>query len=192
MSIQTQIQRIAGLKNSIRSLLVGWGLVQSTATLEDCSKALATIENKGNVSVQIREGETYTIPKGLHSGAGTVSAVAGGGNYALQSKEVIPTKNQQQITSDDGYYGLSDVVVQPIPESYQDVSAVTAGASDVLAGKIIVDAQGVQKVGSMKNNGDVSATIDGLTKISVSIPAGYTSGGTVSLTDDIENALAEI
>ena len=44
----------------------------------------------------------------------------------------------------------------------------------------------------MPNNGSVSNTIDGLTAISVAIPAGYTTGGTVSLTNDIETALAAI
>ena len=44
----------------------------------------------------------------------------------------------------------------------------------------------------MADNGSTSATIDGLTQTSVTIPAGYTSGGTVSLTDDIYEALAAI
>ena len=44
----------------------------------------------------------------------------------------------------------------------------------------------------MPNNGSTSKTIDGLTVTSVSIPAGYTTGGTVSLTGDIETALAAI
>ena len=105
---------------------------------------------------------------------------------------MTPTKSQQQITSDDGYYGLSDVTVGAIPENYQDVSSVTIKKAEALEGKIFVDAQGVSQVGTMKNNGDVSATIDGLTKTSVTIPAGYTTGGTISLTSDIENALSDI
>ena len=44
----------------------------------------------------------------------------------------------------------------------------------------------------MANNGAVSGTIDGLTTTSYSVPAGYTSGGSVSLTSDIEEALAAI
>jgi hypothetical protein len=44
----------------------------------------------------------------------------------------------------------------------------------------------------MPNNGNVSASMDGLTQTSVTIPAGYTSGGTISLTSDIEDALAAI
>lgn len=41
-------------------------------------------------------------------------------------------------------------------------------------------------------SGEVSATIDGLSVTSVAIAAGYTSGGTVSLTNAIETALAAI
>jgi len=44
----------------------------------------------------------------------------------------------------------------------------------------------------MVNNGAISATIDGLTTTSYSVPSGYTTGGTVSLTNDIETALAAI
>ena len=192
MSINTEISRIESLRNTIRTKLVALGLVQSTAKLEDCATAITNIDNKGNVSVQIREGETYTIPKGMHGGAGTVSAIAGGGNYSLQSKAVTPTKSQQQITSDDGFYGLSDVVVNAIPVNYQDVSSVTLKKAEALEGKIFVDASGVSQVGTMKSNGAINETIDGLTKTSVTIPAGYTTGGTVSLTSDIEQALADI
>ena len=137
----------------------------------------------------------YTIPKGYHNGAGTVSGVGGGGNYTLQSKSnpaITPTKSQQTITADDGYFGLSDVVINPIPEIYQDVSDVTLTPDKALEGFVFVDALGVEQPGKMKDNGDVTNTIDGLTKTSVTIPAGYTTGGTISLTNDIENALADI
>ncbi len=45
----------------------------------------------------------------------------------------------------------------------------------------------------MVNNGAVAATIDGMTTTSYTVPVGFHSGtGTVSLTDDIETALAAI
>ena len=45
----------------------------------------------------------------------------------------------------------------------------------------------------MPNNGAVTATIDGLTVTSYTVPKGYHSGeGTVSLTDDIETALSAL
>ena len=121
-----------------------------------------------------------------------MSGVAGDSNYNLQSKTVTPTKLQQSVTPDSGYYGLSDVTVAAIPEGYQDVSAVTAGAGDVLTGKVFVNAAGTAITGTMPNNGTLAQTIDGLTSTSVTVPAGYVAGGTVSLSDDIEEALAAI
>lgn len=192
MSVAAQISRIQQDRNTIRTKLVELGMAQNTDDLDKLATAIDGIENRGAVSVTVQEGDTYTIPKGYHNGSGTVSGVSGGGSYNLQSKSITPTKNQQNVTPDSGFYGLSDVTVGAIPEVYQDVSTVTAGAGDVLTGKIIVDATGKPTPGTMPNNGALALTIDGLTATSVAIPAGYTSGGTVSLTDDIENALAAI
>lgn len=293
MSTQTEITRLQTARNKLRTWLVGLGLAASTDKLDALTDKAAAIKNNGAVDANVKEGESYTIPAGYHNGSGTVKGVSGGGNYNLQAKSVTPTKEQQSITPDQGYYGLSGVTVGAIPENYQDVSAttaapgdvlankvfidadgvtqagtmpdngavskvldattgnqeytvpagkhsgkgkvsvvletksatpaeaaqditptkgkvlgkvtvgaipakykdvsgVTAGAGDVLDGKFIVDATGAKIEGTMANNGAISKTIDGLTQTSVDIPAGYTSGGTVSLTDDIENALAAI
>lgn len=192
MSVATEITRITADRNTIRAKLVELGMAQNTDGLDKLATAVENITNQGAVSATVQEGDTYTIPKGYHNGSGTVSGVAGGGNYNLQSKTVTPTKLQQNVTPDSGYYGLSDVTVGAIPEIYQDVSTVTAAAADVLTGKVFVDATGNPVPGSMPNNGTLSQTIDGLTTTSVTIPAGYVSGGTVSLTSDIEDALAAI
>lgn len=182
MSIQTESTRILEARNLIRNKLVELGLVPSTALIDALATAISSIENRGAVSAQVQEGDTYTIPKGYHNGSGTVSGVSGGGNYTLQSKKVTPTKAQQNVTPDSGYYGLSDVTVDAIPETYQDVSPVTAGAADVLANKIIVDATGKPVTGTMTNNGAVDKTLD-VTTTSFTVPKGYHSGsGTVKIT----------
>ena len=293
MSTQTEITRLQTARNKLRTWLVGLGLATSTDKLDALADKAAAIKNNGAVDAQVKEGESYTVPKGYHDGTGTVKGVGGGGNYQLQAKTVTPTKEQQAITPDQGYYGLSGVTVGAIPENYQDVSATTAAPADVLANKVFIDADGVTQAGTMPdngavekvldatagnqeytvpagkhsgtgkvsvvleiksatpaeaaqditptkgkvlgkvkvgaipdkykdvsgvtagaadvldgkfivladgskaegtmaNNGAISKTIDGLTQTSVDIPAGYTSGGTVSLTDDIEKALAAI
>lgn len=296
MSIATEITRIQTARNKLRTKAVELGIGTSTDKLPALADAFDGIVNRGGISAQVQEGDTYTIPAGLHDGTGTVSGVSGGGNYTLQSKTATPTKSQQSIAPDSGYYGLSAVTVAAIPDAYQDVSSVNAGAGDVLANKIIVDAEGnvvpgtmpnvgsvnktldattgnqsytvpegkhsgsgkvqivletktatpsassqditptagkvLSKVtvaaipaqygdttgddavaanllagtsahsnsngaavlieGSMPENGAISGTIDGMTTTSYSIPAGHTSGGTVSLTNDIETALAAI
>ena len=293
MSTQTEITRLQTARNKLRTWLVGLGLATSTDKLDALADKAAAIKNNGAVDAQVKEGESYTIPAGYHNGSGTVKGTAGGGNYTLQTKSVTPTKEQQSVAPDQGYYGLSSVTVGAIPENFQDVSAttaepgdvlatkvfvgadgetktgtmpdngavekvldattgnqeytvpagkhsgtgkvsvvletktatpseteqdvtptkgkvlgkvtvgaipakykdvsgVTAGAGDVLDGKFIVDATGAKIEGTMANNGAIAKTIDGLTQTSVSIPAGYTSGGTVSLTDAIETALAAV
>lgn len=181
MSVATEIARIQTDRNTIRNKLIDFGLAESTSNLDALATAVDGIINCGAVSAQVQEGDTYTIPKGYHNGAGTVSGVSGGGNYTLQSKTVTPTKKQQAITPDSGYYGLSDVTVGAIPEAYQDVSSVTAAAGDVLTGKIIVAADGTVTTGTMANNGAVSKTLT-VEDPSYTVPKGYHAGtGTVSI-----------
>lgn len=194
MSISEQIIRIQTARNTIKDKLSSIGLVDSSAKLEACAEAINGITDNGAVSASVKEGESYKIPAGWHNGGGTVLGVAGGGNYKLdETKTVTPTKGQQTITPGDGFYGLAGVVVNPIPAEYQDVSDVTAEAPHVLAGKIIVKADGTEEVGTMVDNGATNGTIDGLTVTSYTIPEGYHNGkGTVSLTGDIETALAAI
>lgn len=187
MSIQTEITRLQTARNALRTKAVELGIAQGTAKLDDLSEAFEGIENRGAVSATVQEGDTYTIPKGYHNGSGTVSGVAGGGNYTLQSKSATPTKKQQAITPDSGYYGLSDVTVAAIPEAFQDVSSVNAAAAEVLANKIIVTADGTVTTGTMANNGAVSKTLDTETP-SYSIPKGYHSGtGKVQLVTEEKN-----
>lgn len=194
MSISTQITRLQNLKNSLRTKLVSMIGIPSTANLEDCVSAVESIVDNGAVSVSVKEGESYTIPAGYHNGSGTVAGASGGGNYTLQTKTgVVPTKSRQQITSDAGYYGLSSVSIEAIPNNYQDVSDTDAVASDVMSGKKFVLSDGTLTAGTMVNNGTISQTIDGTNVTSYVIPAGYHSGnGTVALDNTIETALAAI
>lgn len=191
MSVAEQITRIQTDRNTIRNKLVEFGLATSTDDLDILAASIDDIANRGSISGSVREGETYSLDPGYYSG-GTIVGIAGGGNYNLQDKNITPTKKQQSVNADSGYFGLGTVIVAAIPDAYQDVSQVTAGAANVLTGKIIVTADGAVIAGTMPNNGALSKTIDGLTETSTSIPAGYTSGGTVSLTGDIEAALAAI
>ena len=219
MSVSEQITRLQGLRDRLRTKLTSLGLTEAAADLEDCTTAVEGIADNGAVSKKLDTSATsYTVPAGYHNGSGTVSieleektATANGDVIptagkvlskvtvnvenapTLQEKSVTPTKAEQSVTPDEGYDGLSKVTVGAIPANFADVTNVTAAQSDVLANKVFVDSTGAEKAGTMVNNGAVAATIDGLTTTSYTIPAGYHSGtGTVSLTDDIETALAAI
>ena len=181
MSISTEISRLQADRNTIRAKLVELGMATSVDNLTRLAAAIEALVNRGAVSVDVKEGETYTIPAGYHNGSGVVKGVVGGGNYLLQEKNVTPTKKQQSVTAGDGYYGLSAVTVAPIPDIYQDVSSVTATAGEVLTGKIFVATDGTVTTGTMTNNGTVSKTLD-VIAISYTIPAGYHDGkGTVKI-----------
>lgn len=183
MSTASEITRLTSARNTIRNKMVSLGLGTSTDLLDDLADEINSIVNQGAVSATVQEGDTYTIPAGFHNGSGTVSGVGGGGSYTLQSKSVTPTKSQQSVTADSGYYGLSGVTVGAIPEAYQDVSSVTAAAGDVLSTKVFVNSSGTVTTGTMANNGAVSKTLDATSNNqSYSVPAGYHNGsGTVSI-----------
>jgi len=160
MSIELEINRIIGFRDSIRDKLIQLGIVGSDAKLENITSAIQTIYNNGAVNAEVIEGNTYTIPAGYHNGTGTVTAksdtTGDAEKYKLQSKDPItPTKLAITVAPDEGYYGLNPITVNPIPAEYQNVKDVDATSEDVLAGKIIVDAQGNILTGKMLNNGAV-------------------------------------
>lgn len=179
MSVATYIASIEASRNSIRNKLVELGMAQSVDKLDVLAQAIVDIVNQGAVSVEIKEGTSYTIPAGYHNGSGTVKAISDAAgdaeSYKTQAKTVTPTKKQQSVTPDAGYYALESVTVNAIPENYQDVSSVTAGAGDVLTGKVFVTAAGVVTPGEMVNNGAVDKTLDATT-ITYTIPKGFHSG----------------
>lgn len=186
MSIATEISRIQTNRNTIRAKLVELGMANGTDNLDRIAAAIESLVNQGAVSVEIVEGTTYTIPAGYHNGSGTVKAISDltgdAEAYKTQAKIATPTKKQQSITPDSGYYALSAVTVNAIPDTYQDVTSVTATAGDVLTGKIFVASDGAVITGTMTNNNTVTKTLD-VTTISYTIPKGYHSGsGKVSIT----------
>lgn len=195
MSIATEFTRIQSDRNTIRNKLVELGMANSTDKLDALAGAIENLINQGAVKVEVREGETYTIPAGYHNGSGTVSGVKGGGNYTLQEKTVTPTKQQLHIASDDGYYGLSAVTVNAIPDAYQDVTSVTATADKVLVGKIFVDKEGNVIAGTMTDHTNDSSIVPlTVERNTYTIPEGYHDGkrsvgiayGTASVTPSKE------
>ena len=90
----------------------------------------------------------------------------------------------------------SNVPEVDIPKSgggtakFYDTSGADIAAGDVLTGKTAFGSSGSVS-GNMANNGSTSGTI-GTKSGTVTIPAGYTSGGTVSLTNVTDCVAANI
>lgn len=90
----------------------------------------------------------------------------------------------------------SNVPEVDIPKSgggtakFFDTASADAAAADILTGKTAYGASGSVS-GSMANNGSTSGTI-GTKAGTVTIPAGYTTGGTVSLTNVTDCVAANI
>lgn len=80
--------------------------------------------------------------------------------------------------------GINKVVVNG--ETKIDLTSDTVVAASLLFGYTAHDKSGSSIIGTMPNNGKIVKTMDGTTVTSVEIPAGYTSGGTVSLTTDFK------
>lgn len=87
---------------------------------------------------------------------------------------------------------INGVTYQNVPEvdipksgggtaKFYDTAAADATAANILTGKTAFGASGSIS-GSMANNGSTSGTI-GTKNGTITIPAGYTTGGTVSLTN---------
>lgn len=187
MSVHNEIARIQTARNTLRTKAVALGVGLATDNLTQLATKYEGITDRGTPNAEVQEGQSYTIEPGYYHG-GSVTGVAGGGNYSLQAKSVIPTKSEQTIGCDAGYYGLSAVTVGAIPDAYQDVSSVTATAADVLSPAVFVKANGDITPGTMPNNGAISKTLDTSTP-SYTIPAGYHNGnGSVSITTETKTA----
>lgn len=194
MSILTDLTRLQTSRDRIRAKLVTLGLVSDTAKLDVCATAVEGIAKNVKVEKVLTTTEkSYVIPKGFHDGTSTVSIVT-------ETKEVTPSKSAQTITPSTGKL-LSSVSVGAIPNNFIDTTDATAVAENILKDKTAyIKSTGtdgsvipIKTTGTMPNNGAVKATIDGIVTTSYIIAKGFHDGtGTVSLTSDIETALASV
>lgn len=158
----------------------GYYASQATKSVETATQAAPTIsiDNAGKITAAATQTAGY-VSAGTKTGTKQLTTQA--------AKTVTPSTSEQTAVA-SGVYTTGAVKVAAIPSKYVDNSTVTAIETDVLSGKKFGSTNSV-KTGSMANNGAVSKTLDGVTTKSVTIPAGYTSGGTVSMDGTVDNAV---
>ena len=70
MSVSTEISRLQGLRNDIRTKLIALEVLENAAAdLEDCKTAIEDIVNNGAVSKTLDSTTTsYVVSAGYHNG----------------------------------------------------------------------------------------------------------------------------
>lgn len=219
MSIAQQAARITSLRDELRDILKELGLADEQDKLEQCVEAVRnmpkipaedTVLDINNIEKQIDKGyhpsegrvhivteeKTVTQNGSVTPSEGKVLSkviVNVDNSPNLQEKTVSPSKEIQTVVSDEGYDGLSKVIIEAIADIYADISGVTAAAEDVLEGKSFVSSAGENVAGAMKNMADSGISIDGMINEAVPIPSGFYNGmGYAKITDSIENELAAL
>ena len=178
-AIPDKYQDVSGVTAAAADVLTGKVFVDAEG-----NEVEGEMPDNGTVTKVLDAATTsQTIAAGKHSGQGKVSVV-------LETKDVTPTKSAQTVNATSGKL-MSRVNVAKIPDEYVTTTDATAAAADILADETAY-VGGVKVTGTMPNNGAQNLTIDPLTQSSVPVPAGYTSGGTVTVTDDLLNALKAI
>ena len=71
MSVQSEITRLTGLRNSIRTKLIALGILSSSsADLDDCATGIDGITGRSSTDLS-ESGGTVTVPAGYYSSSAT-------------------------------------------------------------------------------------------------------------------------
>ncbi|MBO7327384.1 MAG: LamG domain-containing protein [Lentisphaeria bacterium] len=164
MGIANEINRIKAAKESLKNVINAKGGNLSNELLDDYADAVAGLDYGPDLS-----GVTVSPDKLL---AGVVAVDSEGVMITGTIPKVTASSDGETVTIPAGFHENENCF--SITQA-ADLSFVTAGAEDILAGKVGADANGNPVAGSIE---EVSMQVsDNI----VSIRPGYTDGETVSL-----------
>lgn len=191
-TLNEEIIRLEAAKAAIDEILIAKGVViPANATFSEYASLINSIKT-GTSSAEVTATRANVL-------AGTRTITKDSGDAIVEG--TMPNYSGTQQDTDDVWIGNGYINMSvKNPGYYAGNSDLRSAASNfgnaqqsnVLVNNSFTSENGIKLDGAMPNNGDTSNTINGLTVTSVTIPAGYTSGGTISLTGDIEAALAAI
>lgn len=150
--------------------------VEKSVAIVAQATPVVQIDSSGLVSAHVIQNEGY-----VSAGAKTETK-----QLPTQAATTITPSTVAQPAVGSGVYTTGAITVAAIPSKYKDTSTANVVAGDILSGKKGFNANG-EVTGTMPNNGTITSTMDGIDVKSVTIPEGYTAGGTVSLDDTIDN-----
>lgn len=160
MSISTEISRIKAAKESLKSAINARGGTLTTELLDDYAAAVTALPTGGG-DIDL-SGVTVTADKLLE---GIVAINGAGLKVTGTIKSVTASISGDNVVVPAGFH--PEAKSFPVSGGGADVSAVTVTASDILKGKIAVNAAGQQITGTIET---VTATLNANT---VSVPKGY-------------------
>lgn len=110
----------------------------------------------------------------------------------VREGRTITHSYSEQVAIEKGELATGDIKVAALPLNYKDISETTASQATVLEGVMFWDNEHDFVEGKIPRKGAATASIDPTTQTKVTLDGGYYTSVTVSITDDLENALAAI
>ena len=138
----------AGYYSAQASKSISNGSVTAPGTISGSSASVSTGTNTLTLTKTVSVTPNVTSAGYISSGtAGNASVSLTASVTTKGAATITPTKSQQEIAS--GTYLTGKQTIAAIPAAYQDVTGVTATATDVVSGKDIVNSSGTVVHGSL-------------------------------------------
>lgn len=170
---------------------IGEDTSDATATSEDIMLGETSYGPDGKIT------GTFTIDEELSTQDDLITQIqvalqnkAAAPEVVLQTKTVTPTTSVQNVAPDDGYGGLSKVIVEAIPSAYIKPTATKGAATYTPGTSDQIIASGTYLTGVQTIKGDANLTAENIAEgVSIFGVAGTHSGGSGGESSEIFDSI---